>query len=58
MASLIIYTLNINGLKSPYKIDKLKHFISSERIDILSLQETHVDNYFFAKNIELKLGLK
>lgn len=58
MNNLNIYTLNINGLRSPYKINRLLHFISTNRIDILCIQETHIENYFFAKSIESKLGLK
>ena len=52
MAELKIFTLNINGLRSAERINYLKNFIISNSIDILCLQETHIDNFSSAKNIE------
>lgn len=58
MAELTCFTLNVNGLKSKDRQLYLKDFIAKNNIDILCLQETHIDNYFISKNIEHLLGLE
>ena len=50
--TLNIYSLNINGLRSNVKQVYIKGFISDNDVDILCIQETHIDNFFTAKRIE------
>lgn len=58
MTEFNIFTLNINGLKSKQRQLFLKDFILKNNVDILCLQETHIDNYFVAKYIEKFLDLE
>ena len=50
--TLNIYSLNINGLRSNVKQVFIKDFISDNDVDILCIQETHIDNFFVVKRIE------
>ena len=54
---LYIGSLNTNGFRSNYKHGIVKQFIESNKVDILLLQETYVDNMYLAKIIERTLGL-
>jgi len=49
---LKIETININGLRSKQKQTFIKDYISTNKINILCIQETHVDNYKMSKQIE------
>ena len=53
---LVITSLNINGFRSNQKQRLVKQFIDQNKIDILLLQETFVDN--LAKSIESILELE
>ena len=48
-------TLNCKGLRIQTKLDMLQTLIEKEHLDILFLQETHVDTLKFRKSIENKL---
>ena len=47
-----IYSLNINGLRSIEKQTHIKQFLKNTNLDILCLQETHIDTFYLAKTIE------
>ena len=49
-------TLNCKGLRLQNKLDMLHSLIERECLDILFLQETHVDNLKCGKSIERKIG--
>ena len=49
---LKIETININGFRSKQKQTFIKDYISTNKINILCIQETHVDNYKMSKQIE------
>lgn len=53
-----ICSINIRSFKSKQKLIYVKDFIRLQNIDILCIQETHVDNYFVSKNIENILGFR
>ena len=55
---LVISSLNINGFRSNQKQRLVKQFIDQNKIDILLLQETFVDNLRLAKSIESTLELE
>ena len=55
---LVITSLNINGFRSNQKQRSVKQFIDQNKIDILLLQETFVDNLRLAKSIESILELE
>lgn len=52
---LEIASLNINGFRSKLKHNLISQFVTQNKIDILLLQETFVDNKNLAKNIEERL---
>ncbi|WAR22507.1 YTX2-like protein, partial [Mya arenaria] len=56
--ALNIFSLNINGLRSKPKQSFIKDFISANNVDILCLQETHINNFFFVKDIEIHISNK
>ena len=49
---LKIASININGFRSNHKRILVEQFVSQNKIDILLLQETHVDNVRLANQIE------
>ena len=49
---LKIASININGFRSNYKRILVEQFVSQNKIGILLLQETHVDNVRLANQIE------
>ena len=51
-------TLNCNGFKSLRKLESVQYYLEKYRLDILFLQETHVDNLKLGKEIEQSLGGK
>ena len=51
-----IATLNCKGLRQQNKLDMLNTIIEKEHLDILFLQETHVDALKLGKSIENKIG--
>ena len=53
--NLKIASLNINGFRSKFKHKLITQFVTQNKIDILHLQETFVDNTNLAKNIEERL---
>ena len=55
---LNISSININGFRSNYKQRLVKQFIDQNKIDILLIQETFVDNMRLAKTIERTLELE
>ena len=55
---LNISTININGLRAPRKQLYLKEYISKHKIDILCVQETHIENFLLSKNIERNFNLE
>ena len=55
---LNISSININGFRSNYKHRLIKQFIDQNKIDILLIQETFVDNLRLAKSIEKTLELE
>ena len=55
---LNISSININGFRSKYKHQLIKQFIDQNKIDILLLQETFVDNLCLAKSIEQTVDLE
>ena len=55
---LVISSLNINGFRSNQKQRLVKQFIDQNKIDILLLQETFVDNLRLANSIESTLELE
>ena len=52
-----IYSININGLRSHNKQHYIKNFISDNKVDILCLQETHINNRKSANIIERFISL-
>ena len=58
MIDLKIASLNCNGLRSSKKQDLIRDFATRNKIDILFLQETFVDNFKLAKSIEQKFNLE
>ena len=55
---LNISTININGLRAPRKQLYLKDYIIKHKIDILCVQETHIENFLLSKNIERNFNLE
>ena len=55
--TLKISSININGFRSKHKQYMIKQFVKENKVDILFLQETFVDNNYLAKAIENTLGL-
>ncbi|MCG8032948.1 MAG: endonuclease/exonuclease/phosphatase family protein, partial [Candidatus Thiodiazotropha taylori] len=55
--SLKIASLNVFGFRSQFKQDLIKEFVTKNKIDILLLQETYVDNVTLARSIEQKFNL-
>ena len=55
---LVITSLNINGFRSNQIQRLVKQFINQNKIDILLLQETFVDNLRLANSIESMLELE
>ena len=53
-----IGTLNIDGLKRTNRLPAIEHYIDKFNIDILLLQETHVDTLKLGREIESILGGK
>ena len=53
-----IGTLNISGLRTLNKVHAIEHYIDKFNIDILLLQETHVDTLSLGREIESSLGGK
>ena len=49
-------TINCNGLRTSQKIDLLKTLIDREKVDIVFLQETHVDSLKLGNEISNSLG--
>ena len=49
-------TINCNGLRTSQKIDLLKTLIDREKVDIVFLQETHVDSLKLGNEISTSLG--
>ncbi len=43
---MIVSSLNVNGLRSPVKLDQLKNLLKQKQIPVLFLQETHFDDVF------------
>ena len=58
MTDLKILSLNCNGFRSHFKQNLIKDFATKNKIDILLLQETYVDNLKLAKSIEQKFNLE
>ena len=58
MTDLKILSLNCNGFRSHFKQNLIKDFATKNKIDILLLQETYVDNLKLAKSIEQKFILE
>ena len=58
MMELKILSINVNGFRSKFKQDLIKDFATKNKIDILCLQETFVDNLTLAKSIEENFNLK
>ena len=54
---LKIVSINVNGFRSKLKHDLIKDFATKNKIDILLLQETFVDNLTLAKSIEQHFNL-
>ena len=51
--TLKISSININGFRSKHKQYIIKQFVKENKVDILFVQETFVDNNYLAKAIEL-----
>ena len=49
-------TLNVGGLRTSIKQNSVKHLIDEHKIDILFLQETHVDTLELGRKIERYFG--
>ena len=58
MIDLKIASLNCNGFRSSKKQDLIRDFATRNKIDILLLQETFIDNFKLAKSIEQKFNLE
>lgn len=56
--NLKLASVNINGFRSKYKQNLVKQFASKNKLDIVLLQETFVDNIYLAKAIEHNLNLE
>ena len=52
---LKIASLNINGFRTKLKHDLVRQFVTDHKLDILLIQETHVENLTLAKSIEQTL---
>ena len=52
MMALKIASININGFRSKLKQNLIKSFVLKNKIDILLLQETFIDNITLANSIE------
>ena len=50
--TLNIYSINTNGLRSLSKQLSIKDFIKKNKVDILCIQETHVNSRALANQIE------
>ena len=58
MMDLRIASLNINGFRYKLKHDLVKQFVAhQQKLDMLLLQETYVDNMKLAKTIEQRLNV-
>ena len=57
MMDLKIASINVNGFRSKLKHNLIKYFATKNKIDILLLQETFVDNLTLAKSIEQHFNL-
>ena len=53
-----IASLNVCGFKTSYKLESVRYYIEKFKLDILFLQETHVDNLQLGRTIENKLNGK
>lgn len=53
---MLIGSLNCNGLRDQNKVQLVKHLIDREKIDVLFLQETHIDTLNFGRKVACKLG--
>lgn len=54
---LNIATLNINGLRGKQSQEELFNLLQSEKLDVLLLQETHVDNTQLSKYLQTNLNM-
>ena len=53
-----ISTININGLRALRKQNYLNAYIIKNKVDILCIQETHIENFFVSRNIERLFNLE
>ena len=58
MMALKIASININGFRSKLKQNLIKSFVLKNKIDILLLQETFIDNITLANSIEQSFNLE
>ena len=58
MMALKIASININGFRSKLKQNLIKSFVLKNKIDILLLQETFIDNITLANSIEQSFSLE
>ena len=54
--TLNIYSININGLRFLPKQLSVNDFIKTNNVDLLCIQETHVDSWSLAKKNENKFN--
>ena len=51
-------TAVLDRFKTSYKLESVRNYIEKFKIDILFLQETHIDNLHLGQTIDNKLGGK
>ena len=50
-----IASLNVSGIRTTHRIQAVTHYLDKFKIDVLFLQETHIDNVKLRKQIEEQL---